>query len=97
MAKVMRESLKNQILSSSHGFHSSLPAFLPTEEEAIRSILLAWTPAAIPKWTPKRTGKKVPNGAAQFDPVSKEWKEILEEREDKTPKKKGGISNSLKR
>ena len=58
----------------------------------------AQTPAAIPKRTSKRTGKKVPDGAARFDPVSKEWKEILEEREDKTTsKKKGGKSKSSKK
>ena len=57
----------------------------------------ARTPAAIPKLTTKRTGKKVPDGAAQFYPVSKEWKEILEEREDKTiPKKKGGSLSQLR-
>ena len=78
-------------------FQSWLPlkfASLPTEAEALKSILKARTPAATPKWTAKRTGKKVPDGAAWFDPVSKEWKEILEEREDKTtPKKKGGSLN----
>ena len=65
---------------------------LPTEAEALKSIFKARTPTAIPKWTAKRTGKKVPDGAARFDPVSKEWKENLEEREDKTtPKKKGEV------
>ena len=54
-------------------------------------------PEAIPKRTAKRTGKKVPDGAARFNPFSKEWKEILEEREDKTtPKKKGGSLNLLR-
>ena len=81
-------------------FQSWLPlkfASLPTEAEALKSILKAHTPAAIPKQTAKRTGKKVPDGAARFDPVSKEWKEILEEREDKTtPKKKGGSLSQLR-
>ena len=57
----------------------------------------AQTPAALPKWTAKRTGRKVPDGAAQFNPLSKKWKEILEEREDKTtPKKKGESLNLLR-
>ena len=71
---------------------------LPTEAEALRSILKAQTPAAIPKRAAKRTGKKVHDGATWFDPISKEWKEILEEREDKTtPKKKEGKSKSTKK
>ena len=82
-------------------FQSWLPlkvASLPTEAEALKSILKARTPAAIPKRTAKRTGKKVPDAAARFDPVSKEWKEILEEREDKTTsKKKGEKSKSSKK
>ena len=76
-------------------FQSWLPlkfASLPTEAEALRSILKAQNPVAIPKRIANRTGKKVPDGAAWFHPVSKEWKEILEEREDKTtPKKKGEV------
>ena len=60
-------------------FQSWLPlklASLPTEAEALKSILVAHTPASIPKQTTKQSGRKIPDGAARFDPVSQEWQLI---------------------
>lgn len=36
------------------------------------------TPTAIPKKTKKQAGRKTPDGAARFNPISQEWKLIME-------------------
>ena len=62
-------------------FQSWLPlklASLPTESAALQAVLVARTPTDIPKKTAKRAGRKVPEGAARFDPLSPEWKIIME-------------------
>ena len=51
----------------------------PTEAEALKSVLTARTPIILPKSTKKRAGRKVPDGNARFNPISPEWKVILEE------------------
>ena len=64
-------------------YQSWLPiklATLPTEAEALKGLLASRTPTALPKKTSKRGGRKVPDGAARFNPISKEWEKILEEK-----------------
>ena len=51
----------------------------PTEAEALQSVLIARTPIVLPKTTKKRARRKVPDESARFNPISPEWKVILEE------------------
>ena len=53
----------------------------PTEGEALQSVLVARTPSILPTKTKKWAGRKVPDGTAQFNPISPEWKTILEDKD----------------
>ena len=67
-------------------FQSWLPLKLttqPTEAEAFQAVLCARTPTVAPLQTKKRAGRKVPNGAARFNPISPEWNTIMEENQDR--------------
>ena len=73
-------------------FQSWLPLKLasqPTEGEALQSVLMARTPTVLPKKTKKRAGRKVPDGTARFNPISPEWKVILEEKDIPKEQQKG--------
>ena len=74
---------------------------LPTESAALQAVLVAQTPTDIPKKTAKRAGRKVPEGAARFNPLSPEWKIILETKDKLEPnskelKTKAGTKSALK-
>ena len=78
-------------------FQSWLPLKLasqPTEAEALQSVLIARTPIVLPKTTKKRAGRKVPDGSARFNPISPEWKVILEEGDAQDKKQK--VTKGLK-
>ena len=85
-------------------FQSWLPlklASLPTKSAALQAVLGAWTPTAIPKKTTKRAGRKVPEGAACFNPLSPEWKIIMETKDQsesnlKQENTKGGTKSASK-
>ena len=51
---------------------------LPTESEALQFVLMIRTPTAILNKTTKQAGRKVPERAAHFNPISQEWKIIME-------------------
>ena len=62
-------------------------ASLPTEEEAVESVLASHTPKNIEK-RKARSGRKVPDGPGRFNPTSPEWKDILNPPETAEPKAK---------
>ena len=62
-------------------------ATLPTEKEALQSVLESRTPSGLPKRVTKQGGRKVPNGMAWFDPTSEEWRKIHEEKMETLSKK----------
>ena len=73
-------------------FQSWLPlklASLPTESADLQAVLVAQTPTDIPKKTAKRAGRKVPEGAARFNPLSPEWKIIMETKDQSESNSKG--------
>ena len=73
-------------------FRSWLPlklASLPTESAALQEVLVARTPTNIPKKIAKQAGRKVPEGAARFNPLSPEWKIIMETKDQSESNSKG--------
>ena len=52
-------------------------ASLPTEEEALQAVLESHTPQNLPK-RKGHSGRKVPDGVGRFNPISDEWKAIME-------------------
>ena len=63
-------------------------ATLPSEAEAVNTVLQSHTPQNIPK-PKKHSGRKVPDGAGRFDPTSSEWQAIMEETSAKKAKSSG--------
>ena len=83
-------------VKSSNPFFLAWKAFkaasLPTEKEALDSVLGSHTPKIIPKGK-AHGGRKVPEGASRFNPTSKEWRDILDPPEEIiTPAKKAKVS-----
>ena len=83
-------------VKSSNSFFLDWKAFkaasLPTEKEAMDSVLSSHTPKNLPKRKSHR-GRKVPDGASRFNPTSKEWRDILDPpKEIITPAKKAKVS-----
>ena len=60
---------------------------MPTEEEAVEAVLPSHTPRNIEK-RKARSGRKVPDGPQHFNPISLEWKDILDPPETAEPKAK---------
>ena len=56
-------------------------ASLPTEAEALQAVLHKHSPENLPK-RKKMASKNVPVGPPRFNPISQEWVEILEAREN---------------
>ena len=66
-------------------FHSWLTlklSTIPTESEALKSVLSAHTASNVPKRKQKRK-QTLPTGSARYDPTSDEWVAVLEEQESR--------------
>ena len=52
-------------------------ASLPSEDQALESVLQQHTPSSRPKRN-KASGQEVPDGPCIFEPTSPEWQEIFQ-------------------
>ena len=57
------------------------------EEEVVEAVLASHTPQNVEK-RKTRSGRKVPEGPGRFNPISEEWKDILDPAEPKPKKAK---------
>ena len=85
------EQMYRDRVKSSNGIYLAWKALkvatLPTEAEAVDSVLESHSPNNIQK-RKAPSGRKVPTGMARWDPTSKEWMEIYEETAAKKAKPK---------
>ena len=70
-------------------------ASLPSEEEALAMVLDSHTPKNILK-RKARSGRKVPDGSARFNPIFDEWVEIMESTPIKKVKTAAPVKNIKK-
>lgn len=57
-------------------------ASLPSEEQALESVLQHHTPTSMPK-RKKASGWEVPDGPSRFEPTSPEWQDIFQRQQSK--------------